>query len=59
VSSSFAVPAGGGEYTGTYLPTQRAVTGKGYSGNVYDNEVGPEGGQQLVDQTVQTLQELH
>ena len=43
---------------GSYLPTARAVAGKGYSGGVYDNLVGPEGGQALVETTVKTLQEL-
>ncbi len=43
---------------GSYLPTQRAVNGKGYSANIYDNEVGPEGGQELVRQTVELLSDL-
>ena len=43
---------------GTYLPTERAVGGKGYGGGVYDNEVGPEGGQTIVDETVKVLNEL-
>ena len=45
-------------YGGTYLPTARAVAGKGYGGGVYDNEVGPEGGQALVEETVKLLKEL-
>ena len=43
---------------GTYLPTDRAVGGKGYGGGVYDNEVGPEGGQVFVDETVKALKDL-
>ena len=43
---------------GTYLPTERAVGGKGYGGGVYDNEVGPEGGQTIVEETVKVLNEL-
>lgn len=44
--------------SGTYLPTERAMAGKGYSGGVYDNEVGPEGGQVIVEETVKVLKEL-
>lgn len=47
-----------GAFIGGYLPTERAVSGKGYSANVYDNLVGPEGGQQLVEETVKALREL-
>jgi hypothetical protein len=43
---------------GLYLPTARAVAGKGYSATVYDNNVSPEGGQQLVEETVRVLKEL-
>jgi len=43
---------------GTYLPTGRAVAGKGYGGGVYDNEIGPEGGQAIVDETVKELNDL-
>jgi hypothetical protein len=45
-------------WCGTYLPTARAVGGKGYGGGVYDNEVGPEGGQVIVEETVKALNEL-
>jgi len=41
-----------------YLPTDRAVAGKGYSGGVYDNKVGPAGGQVLVEETVKALKDL-
>ncbi len=50
--------AASGNSSGTYLPTARAVDGKGYGGGVYDNEVGPEAGQMIVDETVKTLNEL-
>lgn len=43
---------------GSYLPTARAVAGKGYGGGVYDNEIGPEGGQTLVGETVKAINEL-
>jgi len=52
---TFIVQLTGG---GTYLPTERAVKGKGYSANIYDNIVGYEGGQQLVEETVKVLKEL-
>ncbi len=51
--------AGSGLKGGTYLPTERAVAGKGYSSNAYDNEVSPEGGQQLVEETLKTLNEMY
>ena len=43
---------------GTYLPTERAVVGGGYSAIVQSSVVGPEGGQVLVDRTVETIQSL-
>lgn len=43
---------------GSYLPSQRAVVGGGYSAIVESNEVGPEAGRVLVDKTVERLQGL-
>lgn len=43
---------------GTYLPTTRALAGGGYSTGIFDNEIGPEGGQVLVEETLQTINEL-
>lgn len=43
---------------GSYLPTEKAVAGKGYGGGVYDNEVGPAGGQTLVEETIKAIKEL-
>lgn len=43
---------------GTYLPTKKAVEGGHYSAIVQSNRVGPEGGQQLVDQTVEFIEDL-
>ncbi len=43
---------------GCYLPTQRAVRAGGYSATVYENNVGPEGGQQLVEMTLQMLRQV-
>ena len=42
----------------TYLPTERAVRAGGYSAIVENNLVGPEGGQVLVDRTVEAINEL-
>lgn len=43
---------------GSYLPTARAVAGKSYGAGVYDNLVGPEGGQELVEETLALIKEL-
>ena len=43
---------------GTYVPTERAVRGGGYSAIVESNLVGPEGGQVLVDRTVEVINSL-
>jgi len=43
---------------GRYLPTARAVAGGGYSAVVQSNMVGPEGGQVLVDRTMEMINEL-
>ncbi len=49
-----ASPAG---YAG-YVPTARAVQAGGYSAEVLANMIGPEGGQVLVDRTVEAIGEL-
>lgn len=41
-----------------YLPTQRAVQGGSYSAVVASNQVGPEGGQVLVDRSVELLNSM-
>ena len=43
---------------GGYVPTDRAVRGGGYSAIAESNEVGPEGGQVLVDRTVEVANSL-
>jgi len=43
---------------GTYIPTERAVRGGSYSAVIQSNRVGPEGGQVLVNQTVETIKLL-
>jgi hypothetical protein len=43
---------------GTYVPTPIAAAGGGYSAIVQSNEVGPEGGQILTDETVKAVNAL-
>jgi len=43
---------------GSYLPTEKAVRGGHYSAVVESNLVGPEGGQLLVDRTVNIIDSL-
>jgi sugar phosphate isomerase/epimerase len=43
---------------GTYLPTERAVVGGGYSAVIESMWVGPAGGRLLVDESVRLLQQL-
>jgi len=43
---------------GNYLPTGRAVHGGGYSAIAESNEVGPEGGQILVERTIEQINSL-
>ena len=44
--------------SGTYLPTERALHGGGYSAVVQSTSVGPEAGQVLVDETLKLADEL-
>jgi hypothetical protein len=41
-----------------YLPTARAMKGGHYGAEVASNQVGPEGGQMMVDRTVELIEEL-
>ncbi|MDQ6477168.1 hypothetical protein [Dyadobacter sp. LHD-138] len=43
---------------GTYLPTKQAVKDGHYSAIIQSNQVGPEGGQVLVDNTVEMINKL-
>jgi hypothetical protein len=43
---------------GSYLPSQRAVLGGSYSAIIQSNLVGPEGGQALVDRTLEQIESL-
>ena len=48
-----------GRRSGTYLATERATKGRGYSANLFSNHVSPKGGQQLVEATLEELNKLH
>jgi hypothetical protein len=43
---------------GSYLPTEKAVRGGGYSAVAQSCSVGPEGGQILVDRTVELINDI-
>ena len=43
---------------GTYVPTERATRGGGYSAVVQSNLVGAEGGQEIVERTVGVINTL-
>lgn len=40
---------------GSYLPTARAIAGGGYSAVIQSDQVSPEGGQQLVNETLRMI----
>jgi hypothetical protein len=44
---------------GGYLCTERGAWGKGYSASLYCNQVSPKGGQELVEETLSLLNEMH
>jgi hypothetical protein len=44
--------------SGGYLPTERAVRGGSYSAVIQSSRVGPDGGQVLVERTVEAINEL-
>lgn len=44
---------------GTYLATERGAANKGYSACLFCNLVSPQGGQQLVDETVAVLKDIY
>ncbi len=52
---TFVIQLSGG---GTYLPSARAAAGGGYSAIPESTQVGPEGGQVLVDETVRVINSL-
>lgn len=45
--------------SGSYLATERAAKGRGYSANLFSNIVSPKGGQQLVEATLEELVKLY
>jgi len=47
-----------GNYSAGYLATERAVKNVGYSAAIYDNQVAPEGGNALVEETLKDLRKL-
>jgi hypothetical protein len=55
---TFLVQLADGSNNGFYLPTQRALDGGHYSAQIKSNWVGPEGGQLLVNNTVEAINEL-
>lgn len=44
---------------GSYLCTERGAWGRGYSASMFCNLVSPQGGQELVEETVKTLRKLY
>lgn len=44
---------------GTYLPSKRSLEGKGYGSIPASYRVGPEGGQQLVEHTLQAIRHVY
>ena len=48
-----------GRRSGSYLATERGVAGNGYSASMYCNLVSPEGGQELVEATLEELNKLY
>ncbi|NLB56581.1 MAG: hypothetical protein GX811_12630, partial [Lentisphaerae bacterium] len=48
-----------GDDGGTYLCTERGEWGRGYSASMFCNIVSPQGGQEIVEDTLSVLNELH
>ena len=48
-----------GRRSGSYLPTERAMEGRGYGASIYDNLTDHRGGQIIVEQTLKALNEMH
>ncbi|MGI6099220.1 MAG: hypothetical protein GX174_13415 [Lentisphaerae bacterium] len=60
-TQTFVVQLAGtpGPEGGSYLATERGVWGRGYSASIYCNVVSPQGGQDLVEATLATLNKLY
>jgi len=41
-----------------YLATERGIANKGYSASLFCNQIGAEGGQQIVEETLAILNEM-
>jgi len=54
---TFTVQMAGTEES-CYLATERGIQGKGYSASLFCNQIGAEGGQQLVEETLELLNEM-
>lgn len=52
---TFVIQLAGFPSSGSYLPTARAAAAGGYSAVPESNPIGPEGGQMLVDRTVEAI----
>ena len=55
---TFVVQLTGSPGWGSYLPTAKAVHGGAYSAVIHSTLIGPEGGQVLVDRTVEVINGL-
>jgi hypothetical protein len=55
---TFVIQLVGSNPWGSYLPTEKAVRGGGYSANILSSVVGPEAGEILVDRTVELINSL-
>jgi hypothetical protein len=44
--------------SGTYLPTERAVSGKSYGAVPASTPVGPEGGRELAEKTLEMINSM-
>lgn len=43
---------------GTYLPTERAMSGGSYGASIASTPIGPEGGQEIVENQVETINKI-
>ena len=55
---TFIIQLVGSKAWGAYLPTEKAVKGGAYSAVVHSSLVGPEGGQVIVDRSVELINQL-
>src|SRR5690606_25382150 len=55
---TFVIQLAGSPAWGAYLPTTKAVEGGAYSAVIHSSLIGPEGGQVLVDRTVELIGQM-